>query len=109
MIGFDEFTAVRETFRNGMLHLCACTIPLALVLAPLTRVAMLVTSLFIPKKAEAKEKVTANELLRILSDRKDGVKLTDFESALIARILVMRKRGEFMTVDALLMALDEED
>ena len=80
-----------------------------LVLAPLTRVAMLVTSLFIPKKAEAKEKVTANEILRILSDRKDGVKLTDFESTLIARILVMRKRGEFMTVDALLTALDEED
>lgn len=80
-----------------------------LILSPFTRVAMLVTSLFIPKKSEVKEKVTANELLRILSDRKDGVKLTDFESALIARILVMRKRGEFMTVDALLMALDEEE
>lgn len=79
------------------------------ILSPLTRLAMMVTGLFIPKKSEVKEKVTANELLRILSDRKDGVKLTDFESALIARILVMRKRGQSMTVDALLSALDEED
>ncbi len=79
------------------------------VLSPLTWLAMLVTSLFMPKKTEVKEKVTANELLRILSDRKDGVKLTDFESALIARILVLRKRGEFITTDSLLAAIDEAE
>ena len=39
---------------------------------------------------------------------KDGVRLTDFESALISRILVMRRRGEFMTVEGLLHALDDE-
>ena len=76
-------------------------------LSPLTCVAMAVTGLFIPK-GETKEKVTANDLLRILQDRKDGVRLSDFESALISRILVMRRRGEFMTVEALLRALDEE-
>ena len=76
-------------------------------MSPLTRVAMAVTSLFIPK-GETKERVTSKDLLRILQDRKDGVKLTDFESALISRILVMRRKGEFMTVDGILRALDEE-
>ncbi len=76
-------------------------------LAPLTALAMAVTGLFIPK-GETKVKVTANDLLRILQDRKDGVRLTDFESALISRILVMRRRGEFMTVEGLLRALDDE-
>lgn len=79
----------------------------SLVFRPLTRLAVAVTSLFV-KKGETRERITPNELLRILHDRKDGVKLTDFESALIARILVMRKRGEFMTVEGLLRGLDEE-
>lgn len=76
-------------------------------LSPLTRLAMAITGLFIPK-GETKERVTSKDLLRILQDRKDGVKLTDFESALISRILVMRRKGEFMTVDGILRALDEE-
>lgn len=75
--------------------------------APLTRIALWITSLFVPK-GETKYKVTANDLLRILQDRKDGVRLTDFESALISRILVMRRKGEFMTVESLLRALDED-
>ena len=78
-----------------------------LVLSPLTRLAMAITGLFIPK-GETKERVTSKDLLRILQDRKDGVRLTDFESALISRILVMRRKGEFMTVEGLLRALDEE-
>ena len=78
-----------------------------LVLSPLTRLAMAITGLFIPK-GETKERVTSKDLLRILQDRKDGVRLTDFESALISRILVMRRKGEFMTVEGILRALDEE-
>ena len=35
MIGLEELTAVREIFRNGTLHLCACAIPLAIVLVSL--------------------------------------------------------------------------
>ena len=54
-------------------------------------------------------KVTSGDLLRILQDRKDGVRLTDFESALISRILVLRRKGEFVTVDSLLRAIDEEE
>ncbi len=78
----------------------------AWVLTPLTKVAMWVTGLFVTK-SETKYKVTMNDLVRILEDRKDGVKLTDFESALITRILVLRRKGEFITVDSLLRALDD--
>ena len=78
----------------------------AIVLSPLTRVAVIITGLVAPRAAES-EKVTTNDLLRILQDRKDGVRLTDFESALISRILVMRRKGEFITVDNLLRALDD--
>ncbi len=80
---------------------------LAAALAPLTRIAMAITGLFVPK-GEVKERVTTKDLLRILQDRKDGVRLTSFESALISRILVIRRKGEFMTVDNILRALDEE-
>lgn len=78
----------------------------AIVMSPLTRIAMLVTGLIAPS-ATVREKVTTNDLLRILQDRKDGVKLTDLESALISRLLVMRRKGEFITVDNLLRALDD--
>lgn len=78
------------------------------ILAPLTYVAMAITSLFVPK-GEPKVKVTVNDLLRILQDRKDGVRLSEFESALISRILVMRRRGEFITVESLLRALDDDN
>lgn len=77
------------------------------VLRPLTAVAAWLTGLFVPK-GEQKYKVTANDILGILQDRKDGVRLTDFESALISRILVMRRKGEPITVEGLLAALDDE-
>ncbi len=79
----------------------------SLVLTPLTAIALAVTGLFTPK-TRAREGVTADNLLRILQDRKDGVRLTDFESALIARILVLRMKGKPVTAEALLSALDEE-
>ena len=78
------------------------------VLSPLTAVAVWFTGLFIPK-AERKTKITTSDLLRILQDRKDGVKLTDFESALISRLLVLRRKGMFVTTDTLLEALDEDE
>lgn len=78
------------------------------VLAPLTSLAVAATALF-AGRPRARERVTADHLLRILQDRKDGVRLTDFESALIARILVLRVKGRPVTADALLSALDEPD
>ena len=79
----------------------------AAVLRPVTAAAMAVTGIFI-KKGENRYTVTPNEIMRILQDRKDGVKLTDFESALISRIVTLRRKGETITVESLLSALDSE-
>ena len=53
--------------------------------------------------------MTMNELRRILADRKEGVRLSDFETALVSRLLEMRRNGEFITVAGLLTALDDDD
>lgn len=63
--------------------------------------------LFIRRRPVQRERLTTGDLLTILQDRKDGVRLTDFESALISRILVLRKKGAPVTPDALLSAIDE--
>ena len=47
--------------------------------------------------------------MRILHDRRDGVCLSDFESALVTRIVVLRVKGRPITPEALLSALREED
>ncbi len=78
------------------------------LLTPLTALAMMVTGLF-TSRARTHERVTPDELLRILRDRKDGVRLTDFESAIIARILVLRVKGQPVTVDAILSAIDADE
>ena len=77
------------------------------IFAPLTTTAMAVIDFFF-RRTPPKEKLNANNLLRILQDRKDGVRITDFESALISRILVLRKKGHSVTPEALLCALDDE-
>jgi len=61
---------------------------------------------FIPKR-ESGDRVTPDTVLKILEDRKDGVKLSNLESALIWRILSLRAKGEPVTPDVLLQALDE--
>ena len=45
--------------------------------------------------------------MRILQDRKDGVCLTDFESALVTRIIVLRVKGKPITPESLMSALEE--
>ena len=71
---------------------------------PLTQLSMCLTDLFIPRR-ENKYKLTQDDLLRILQDRKDGVKLSDVESALIGRILVLRVKGRPITPEAILSVL----
>ena len=80
---------------------------LAAVLRPLTALGMKFTDLFVPRK-DAKFRLTSADLLRILQDRKDGVCLSDFESALITRIIVLRVKGKPITPEAILSALREE-
>ena len=77
------------------------------ILAVPTTAAMAVINFFF-RRTPPKERLNASNLLRILQDRKDGVRITDFESALISRILVLRKKGKLVTPEALLCALDDE-
>lgn len=78
------------------------------VLSPLTRVGIAFTDLFVPQK-DVKEKLTSADLIRILEDRKDGVKLSDFESALITRLIVLRVKGRPITPESILSALRDFD
>ncbi len=80
---------------------------LAAALSPLTHLGMLLTDLFVPRK-ETKSSLTSADLLRILQDRKDGVCLSDIESALITRIIVLRVKGRQITPEAILSALRDE-
>lgn len=77
---------------------------LAAALKPAVSLAMRFTDLFLPRR-EQKYKLTSADLLMILQDRKDGVCLTDFESALITRIFVLRAKGSPITRESILDAL----
>ena len=77
---------------------------MTIVLTPLTAMAMRLTDMFMPRK-EQKYRLTSADLLRILQDRKDGVCLSDLESALITRIIVLRVKGKPITPEAILSAL----
>ena len=75
-------------------------------LSPLTAIAMKLTDIFMPDK-DPKYSLTTSDLMRILEDRKDGVCLSDIESALITKILVLRVKGREITPEAILSALKE--
>ena len=77
-------------------------------LRPLTALGMRLTDMFVPRK-EAKSALTSADLLRILQDRRDGVCLSDIESALITRIIVLRVKGRAITPEAILSALRNVD
>ena len=78
----------------------------ARVFMPVGAAVQLVVERVLPNR-ETKTKMTPESVLKILKDRKDGVKLSDFESALIGRIMVLRARGEFVIPETLLSALDD--
>ena len=77
---------------------------MAATLLPLTALAMRLTDVFVPRR-ESKYRLTVDDLVRILQDRKDGVCLSDFESALITRIVVLRAKGRPITREAIFDAL----
>ena len=81
---------------------------LSAALGPLTSLGMMLTDRFVPRR-ELKHRLTSADLLRILQDRKDGVCLSDVESALVTRIIVLRVKGKPITPDAILSALRDED
>ena len=73
---------------------------------PVGSVVQAIIERLLPKR-DAKFRMTPEFMLRILEDRKDGVKLSDLESALIHRIIVLRTKGEFIVPETLLSALDD--
>ncbi len=78
------------------------------LLHPLTKVGVAFTDLFVRKKP-VPEHLTSSDLMRILEDRKDGVRLSDFESALVSRIVVLRVKGLPITPEAILSAIRDSD
>lgn len=78
----------------------------AQIFVPVGSVVQKVVERLLPKR-ETRAGMTPDAVLKILADRKDGVKLSDFESALIGRLLQLRSRGEFIYPEALLEALDD--
>ena len=80
----------------------------ARVFVPVGAAVQRLVSRLLPRR-EAAHRVTPDAVQKILQDRKDGVKLSNFESALIGRILSLRSNGEFITPDSLLPALDEAE
>ena len=77
---------------------------LAAALCPVVAAMVAVTSLFVPRR-EQKYRVTDRDLMRILRDRKDGVCISDIESALIGRIVSCRAKGRAATPDDLVAAV----
>lgn len=76
----------------------------AKVFLPVGDVVQVAIRRLLPRRVE-KPRVTPETVLKILEDRKDGVRLSDFESALIGRIMVLRSKGRPVTPDALLSTL----
>lgn len=76
----------------------------SLLLCPVTFIAIKLTDFFVPPK-KSRERLTAGDLIRILEDRKDGVCISDIESALITKIVVLRAKGSKITPEKLLDAL----
>ena len=77
-------------------------------LSPVVAAALAFTDLFVPRR-ETKYKLTATDLVRILQDRKDGVCLSDIESALITRLIVLRVKGQRITPEAVFEALRDAE
>jgi len=89
-----------------MLALAPVLSVFAKVFCPVGTVVLRIVGRFIPKR-ESRLRVTPDMVLKILADRKDGVKLSNLESALVGRILALRAKGEAVTPDTLLPTLDD--
>ena len=79
----------------------------AKIFVPVGSVVQRIIERLMPKH-EAKPRMTPEVVLKILEDRKDGVKLSGFESVLIRRIMQLRAKGEFVVPETLLPALDDK-
>ncbi len=74
-------------------------------LRPLTSLAIFFTNAFMREGTEKRPVLTSEDILRILEDRKDGVCLSDIESALIGRIMALRMKNRPITAESILSAV----
>ena len=66
------------------------------------------TDALLPRR-QAERKVTTDEIMRIIRDRRNGVRLSDFEHALVTEILSLRLKGKPFTTESVCAALDTLD
>ena len=99
------FCAARPLRR--MLALAPYWRAFARIFVPVGTVVQKIVERLMPGR-ETRPRMTPEVVLKILEDRKDGVKLSDFESALIRRIMQLRAKGEFVVPETLLPALDDK-
>lgn len=78
------------------------------MLRPLSWLAMKATHALM-SHTQGEQKTTAAEIMGILRDRRDGVCLTDFEHALITKLLAQRTEGTTFTKESIYAALDALD
>lgn len=78
------------------------------ILRPLTWTAMKLTDALIPRPKTVQHP-TAAEIMDIIRDRRDGVRLSDFEHVLITELLALRSEGIPVTKESVYAALDALD
>lgn len=76
----------------------------AALLAPLAKLSLVLTNAFLPDRSP-EHKMTAEEINRIIHDRRDGVCLTDFEHTLITNLLAWRASGTPVTKERVYSSL----
>lgn len=77
----------------------------AVILSPFVWIAMKLIDALMPRP-KAERRLTTAEILGIIHDRRDGVRLSDFEHVLITELLSLRSKGKPVTKDKLFAALD---
>ncbi len=78
----------------------------ARIFTPVGSVVQLLIERMTPRKPE-RAKMTPEKVLKVLEDRKEGVHLSKFERILVERLMILRMKGEFITPESLVSALDE--
>lgn len=81
---------------------------MAKALCPLTWLAIKFTNLFMRGRKQGGYRLTSSSLMRILQDRDNGVQISDFESAVISRLLVLKVKHRAVDAEAILSALRDE-
>ncbi len=89
-----------------LLHLAPIWSVFAKIFVPIGSVVQLLIEHVASKKPE-RAKMTPENVLKVLEDRKEGVHLSKFERMLVERLMILRMRGEFVTPESLVSVLDE--